>query len=135
VHPLDFRAHTDAAPAENALVRVADHAGRGQVFLVVLALAREVPVANAHGVDEALELAVAVALAGVAVFRVVVDEQLDDIPPGLSDLLGVRVDLHAVGHRVAAGGHEVLHPFDLHDAHAARAFDGELRMVAQARDA
>jgi hypothetical protein len=100
----------------------------------VLALAREVPMADAHRVDEPLELAVAVALAGVAVFRMVVDEQLDDVPPGLPDLLGVRVDLHAVGRRVTAGGHEVLHPFDLHDAHPARSFDGQFRMVAQTRD-
>ena len=134
VDALDLGAHPHAAPAQDALVRVADHAGAGEVFLVMLPLAGEVAMTDAHRVDQPLEFAVAVALAGVAVLGMVVHEQLDDVAPGLAEFPGVRVDLHAVGHRIGARGDEVSHPFDLDDADAARALDGELRMVAQARN-
>ena len=51
-----------------------------------LALALEEPLAHAHRVGQVLQLAVAVALAGLAVLRVVVQQQLDDVAPGLAEL-------------------------------------------------
>ena len=76
----------------------------GQVLFVVLPLAREVALADAHGVGQPLQFAVAVALAGVAVLGMVVEDQLDDVAPGLADLLGVGVDLHPVGDGIGARG-------------------------------
>ena len=126
VNALPLRAHPDATTAEDALVGVANDAGAGQVLLVVLTLAGEVAMTNAHGVGQTLEFAVAVALTGVTILRMVVEQQFDDVTPGLAQVLRVGMDLHAVGHGTGAGGHEVAGPFHLDDADATGPFDGQL---------
>ena len=95
VDALDLGADAHAAAAEDALLGVADDRVAGVVDGELLALALEEPLAHAHRVGQVLQLAVAVALAGLAVLGVVVEQQFDDVAPGLADLGRVGLHLHA----------------------------------------
>jgi hypothetical protein len=130
VYALDFGTHPDAPAAENTLVRVSYHGGGRKVFMIMFSFAGEVPVPNAHCVCQPLELAVAVAFANVTVLRVIIQQQFDDVSPGLAEFLGICMYLHAVEEGIRTGGDIVFHSFDFDDTNPARAFDGKLRMVA-----
>ena len=97
----------------------------------VLPLSLKVPVPEPHRVGNALKLAVAVALADVAVLRVVVQDELHDVAPGAPELLSVCSYLYTVVDWEGTGSHIVLHPLHLDDADSARALDGKLRMVTE----
>ncbi len=58
--------------------------------------ALEVPRADAHRIGQVLQFAVAVALAGLAVHGVVVQQQFDDVAAGLADVGRVGLHLHAL---------------------------------------
>ena len=107
----------------------------GQLDGEVLAAALEVPRPHAHRIGQVLQLAVAVALAGLAVLGVVVQEQLDDVAAGLADVGRVGLHLHALPHLLAAGGHVEAHILDLDDAHPAGAHQAQIGVVAEPWDA
>ena len=75
---LDLAADANASAAEDALFGIADDRRARQVLLVALAVTGEDPVADAHGLRQPLQFAVAVTFARVAVHRVVVHQQLDE---------------------------------------------------------
>ncbi len=135
VDPLDLGAHPHAAPAEHAFLAVADDAMAGKVQGEPLPLALEVPRPHAQRVGQVLQLAVAVALAGLAVLGVVVQEQLDDVAAGLADVGGIGLHVHALPHLLAAGGHVEAHVLDLDHAHAAGAHEAQVAVVAEAGNA
>ena len=78
-------------------------------------------VVNAEVLAQLLQLAVAAADAGKALLLVGGKDQLQVDLAGGEHPLGVGQHLHPLGHRVDAGGHQVLHPLDLHHADAAGA--------------
>ena len=135
VDALDLAADADAAAAEHALLGVADHRVARQVDRHFLAAALEVPCPHAQRIGQVLQLAIAVALAGLAVLGVVVQQQFDDVAAGLADVGRVGLHLHALPHLLAAGGHVEAHPLDLDHAHAAGALQAQVGMVAEPRDA
>jgi hypothetical protein len=98
--------------------------------MIMFSFAGEVPVPDAHGICQPLELAVAIAFTNVTVLRVIVQQQLDDVSPGLAEFLCVGMYLHAVEEGISTGSDIVFHSFDFDDANPARAFDGKLRMIA-----
>ena len=135
VDALDFRADAHAPAAEHALFAVADHRVAGKFDGEPLAPALEVPRAHAHRIGQVLQFAVAVALAGLAVHVVVVQQQFDDVAAGLADFGRVGLHLHPFPDLRAARGHVVAHALHVDDAHAARAGQAQVGMVAEPRDA
>ena len=89
-------------------------------------LGQQLVVGVAHRVDaqvggQLAQLTVGVAGAGQAVHPVVGQDELQGELPGVAYPLGVGLDLHALAHRVDAGGHQAPGPLDLHHADAAGA--------------
>ncbi len=132
-HALHLFAHADAAPAQDALGRVADDGGAGGVDAVVVLVAGVAAVAHAVLLGQLLQAAVAVADAVEAVVGMVGQQQLHHRLAGADDALRVRLDLHALGHRVGAAGDEVARAGQLHHAQAAGARGEEVAHVAQRR--
>ena len=85
VDALDFRADPDAAAAEHAFFAVADHRMARHFDGEPLAPALEMPRPHAHRIGQVLQFAMAVALAGLAIHVVVVQQQFDDVAAGLAD--------------------------------------------------
>ena len=135
VDALDLRADPHAAAAEDALLAVADDRVAGEVQGEPFPPALEVPRADAHRVGQVLQLAVAVALAGLAIHGVIVQQQLDDVAAGLADFGRVGLHLHPFPDLDAARGHVVAHVLDVHDADAAGAGQAQVGMVAEPGDA
>ena len=134
-HFLHVDAGAHAAAAADALVHVA----HDRVARVVHGHGL-FHVAEAEAVDpvllgQRLELAVAVAHAGVAVAAVLGEQQVEHVPAGDPHRLGVGVDLDGRGDGVGAGGLQGPLPLDLHHADAADAGDLEVGVVAQGGDA
>ena len=134
VHALDFRAHPNAPAAQNAFFRVAHYRCAAQFDGKSLPFAREMPLADAERVGEVLQLAIAVSLANLAVHRMVVQEQFDDVAASLADGGRVRLHLHAFPHLRTARRHIKAHAFDVDDADAARAGQTQVGMVAKPGD-
>ena len=91
--------------------------------------------AHAHRIGQILQFAMAVALAGLAIPIVIVQEQFDDVAAGLADLRRVGLHLHAFPDLDAARGHVVAHALHVHDAHAAGAGHAQVGMIAEPGDA
>ena len=117
---LDVVAGPHAAPAEDALVGVADDRQAGCVDLVVLALALEPHFLDAKLLRQLLKLALLVLGAGEALLRMVREQQLDDHPARLAHLGRVRLDFHSLGDRVGAGRAERALALDLDRADRGR---------------
>ena len=98
-------------------------------------LALEMPLPHAQRVGEVLQFAVAVALAGLAVHRMVVEQQFDDIAAGLANGGRVRLHLHPFPDLRTARGHVKAHVLHIDDAHPARTGEAQVGMVAKPRDA
>jgi len=131
---LHLFADGDAAHAAQALRRVADER-EGLVPLREsrLVVVRQVFV-DIEGVGDLLQLAGAASLAGRAVRAVLREQQLHVRAPGLADLEGVGVDLHALLHDVVAGGDEMVDALDLDDTDAAGRDLVDALEVAEGRD-
>ena len=129
---VDAGAH--AAPAADALVHVAhDRVARGvdRRRLLGVAEAEEV---DAVLLGQGLELAVAVALAGVAVAVVLGEQQVEHVAARQAHLRRVGVDLHLVGHREGAGRLQSALALDLDHADPADAGHVEVGVVAEGGD-
>jgi len=131
---LNLATHSHATPAEDALLRVAQDRGAGQVLLVTLPVSLEETLADAHRIGEPLQLAVAVPLAAIAVRRVIVKQQLHDVAPEPEHLRGVRVHYHPVRDGKAARRRQAAHALDLDNTHPTCPCDGQFRVVAEPRD-
>ena len=126
---VDAGAHTTAAA--DALVHVAHYRVAGIVHGH-----RELYVAEAELVDpvllgQGLQLAVAVAYAGVAVAAVLAQQQVENVAAGYAHRFGVGVHLERRGYGVGARGLQVALPLHLYHADAADARHFEVGVVAQ----
>ncbi len=134
-HFLHVDAGPHAAAAADALVHVPDDGeARGVEGL------RHAAVAEPEAVDpvflgQLLQLADAVADAGVAVAAMLGQQQVEDVPPGDAHRFGVGLDLDGRGDGVGAGGLQRPLPLHFHHTDAADARHFEVRMMAQRRDA
>ena len=81
-----------------------------------------------------LELALAAGVADGAVEGVIAEQELEGGLAGLRDVGGLGEDDHAFGDRGGAGGLELGHLLDAHDAHAAGGLEREAGVVAEGGD-
>jgi hypothetical protein len=89
---------------------------------------------DAHGIGQILQFAVAVAFTDLAFARMVVEDQFDQISARLADFRRIGADAHALTDRSGAGRHKVAASVYLDDTDAARAFDGQVRMITKTRN-
>ena len=129
-HALHLLADAHAVAAEDALVGVPDDGGGGVVLFIDGAGILKADLPHAELERQVLEAALAAFFAGGAVPAVGGEHQLQDHPPVLEELGGVGADAHPVPGLHGAGGVD-LAPLVLHHAHAARAVDRQLRIVAE----
>src|SRR5262249_41641521 len=116
----DLLAEPDAAIAEDAALAVDRHQGRELQGLLEVALGiGEAALAGAPAQRDVLERALAALVADRAVERMVDQQELDDRVLRHLDPVGLRVDDHPVADRGGAGGLELRHALDLHQAHPA----------------
>ena len=80
-----------------------------------------------------LQFALAAGVAYRAIQRMVTQQQLDHGLARLLDLVGVGGDDHAFGDPRGACGLQLGHLLDSHQAHAARALQRKIRVVAERR--
>jgi len=120
MHALNLIADAHATPAEDALFRIAHHGMAGILHRKALALTFEQSLAHAQRIGEVLQFAAPIAFAGLALARVVVQQQFHDIASRLANLRGIGAHHHPFGNLRAARGHEKGAVFDLDEADAAR---------------
>ena len=126
-----FAAHAHAAIAEDAARAVeVDDRRPLLLFAVVLGLGVEA-VGRAVLEGHVLQLALAAGVADGAVERVVAEQQLQRGLARLRDLGRLGRDDHALGDRRGAGGLQLRHLLDAHDAHAAGGLQREAGVVAE----
>ena len=100
---LHFGANTEAASAEDAFVRLADDNAL-MVAGQVLALAFEQPFSNPQLLRQYLQLAIAVAFAGLAVLAVVVQQEFNNISSSMPDFRRVGLNDHSFPNLVGTCG-------------------------------
>ena len=132
---LQINAGAHAAAAEDALVHVAHDGVAGAVNLkagfIGMPEAEEV---YAVLLGQRLQLAVVVAGAGVAFPIVLREQQVEDVPPGLAHLAGVRADGDGRGDGISAGCLKCPLPLHLDGTDAADAGHTEILVIAQRRN-
>ena len=128
---LELLAHPDAVAAEDALVGVPENGQTGVILLIALPGVREPDPADAEALGQGLQAAVAAFGAGGAAAVVGGQHQLQDHPPVPQQPGGVGADLQPVPRLHGAGGVDLAGFHVFHDAHAARAVDRKLGIVAE----
>jgi len=134
VNLLYFRAHPHTASAENALFGVADNRFTGQILFVALALAFKMTGSNAHRGCQPLQFAVAVAFTDMAVLRMIVKNQLNNIAAGSAQSLRVGMNSHPIADWKGTGCNIVACAFHFHNADSAGSLNRQLRVIAQPGD-
>src|ERR1035437_8342952 len=132
VHAFAADAHT--ALAQNAARTVEVHHRRPLLFFLVVLGLRELGFGGAVGKRHVLQFAFAAGVAHRAIQRVVAEYQLQHRLAGLTHFIAVGGDDHALGHGRGAGGLQLRHLFDLHDAHAASALQRKSGVVTERRN-
>ena len=69
-------------------------------------------------------------IANGAVYGVMEEQKLHRVPDSFVNTLRIGANLHVIRHRSCARRHEFWRSFDLHETHAAAAFNSNVRMVA-----
>ncbi len=129
-----FAAHAHAAVAEDA-ARAVEVDDGGPLLLVAVVLGFGVEAVGGAVLEgHVLQLALAACVADGAVERVVAEQQLQRGLAGLRDLGGLGLDDHAFGDRGGAGGLQLGHLLDAHDAHAAGGLQREAGVVTEGGD-
>ena len=131
-HALDLLARAHAVAAEDALVRVAHDRGAGGIEREMLARILKPDAAHTEAQRQPPQLARAGLFANGAVTVVRGEQKLDDHPAVFEQPGGVRLDGEPVARLHGAGGVDAA-PIVLHNAHTARAVNGEIGVVAQRR--
>src|SRR5437773_4172578 len=134
VHVHALVADADAAVAKNAARPVVVDEVREFLLLVVQLALHEARLRSAVAEDHVLELALAPLVADGTVERVVGQQELEHRLAGVSDLIVFGVDHHPVAGYRRAGGLQLGHFLNRDQAHAARALQGQSRVVAKRRD-
>ena len=128
---LDFVAGPHAPSAEDAFVEVP----RNHRVCIFVGMPRrlnaEAGLFDFQPVDQVLQFAGAVLLAGQAVVVSRRPEQFDDQTLCVANRLCIRADFHARADRHAAGGDQGSCTFHLHDANPAGADAGRFRVMAK----
>src|SRR5260370_34351714 len=131
-HP--FVADARATLAEDAALRiVCDH--RGEIFLgMVVFLFSEALFQIAPVERHLLQLALAAAIADRAVQGMIGEQELDHRTLSLLNLFALCRDYHAVGADDRAGGVQLWHLLEAHQAHGARRLQSEVGVVTERRN-
>ncbi len=119
IHPLAANAHTAITQNAAGAIKVHD---RGPLLLITMRL--EVNVFRfscAVGECHVLQFAFAAGIAHRAIQRMIPKQHFDHALARLTDLFAVRGNNHAFGDARRAGGLQLRHLFDPHQAHAAGA--------------
>ena len=132
VHALDLLARAHAVAAEDALVWVAHDRGAGGIEREMLARILKPDAAHTEAQRQPPQLARAGLFANGTVTVVRGKQKLDDHPAVFEQPGSVRLDGEPVARLHGAGGVDAA-PVVLHDAHTARAVNGEIGVVAQRR--
>ncbi len=134
-HLLHVDAGAHATAAADALVHVADDRVARVVHGHGVLHVAEAELVDAVLLGQGLQLAVAVADAGVAVAAVLGEQQVEHVAAGDAHRLGVGVDLDGRGDGIGARGLQVALPLHLDHADAADAGDFQVGVVAEGGDA
>ena len=134
VYALDLGADANAPAAEDALLGVSDDRPAGGVRREFFSFSGEEAAADSHRIRQVLQFAVAVAFARLAVLRMVIEQEFDDIAAGTADFRRIRPDDHSVGDLYAARRHVKRNALHLDDADSAGAGKAQLGVVTQSRD-
>ena len=132
-HALHLLAHAHAVAAENALVIVDLHGGRGVVLGNVLARVAEADMVDAEAHCHLAQAAGAALFAHGAVAAVGREHQLQDHAAVFEQTRGVRADAQAVFRLGRARGRDLAGVKVFDHAHTARAINGEIGMEAEVR--
>ena len=81
-----------------------------------------------------LQFALAAFVADGTIERVIREQEFDHVLARFVDLIGVGLHDHAVGGDQGAGGLQLGHLLDFHEAHAARGLQRKPRVVAERGD-
>ena len=130
-HPLV--ANTRATLAENAPLRiVGDHRRKVSLRFRILSL-REALFQVSPIESQFLQFTLAAAITDRAVERVIRQQELEHRTLRLFDLFALRRDHHAVGAGYGAGGLQLRHLLDAHEAHATRSLQCEIGVITKGR--
>src|SRR5581483_10076304 len=116
-----FAANAHAAVAQDAARPVEVHHRRPLLLVAVVLDVNEFRFVGAVGEGHVLQFAFAAGVAYRAVEGMIAEQQLDDGLARLAHFVGFGGDGHALGHDGGAGGLQLGHFLDAHQAHAARA--------------
>ncbi len=129
IHP--FSADTHAAIAEDAARAIKKDDRRPLLFILVQLAFHIARLGCAVLEGHVLQFALAAGVADGAVERVVAEQEFDHRLARLADLVSVSGYDHAIGDRDGAGGLQLGHFFNAHQAHAARRLEREARVIAE----
>ncbi len=134
-HPGDLRAEAHATGAVDAAAHLFGRDQRTDILAqhhaLLFLIAR---MSGAVTYRHVLQHALAALVADRAIQRMVHQQELHHALLRFHRLLGVRVHLHALGHRRGTGRQRLGRFFHLHQAHAAVGGDGQFLVVAEMRD-
>ena len=131
---LQLLAHPHAVAAQDALVGVPEHRVAGVILLVPGLIVGETDMPHAKALGQLLQSAVAAFGTGSAGAVMGRQQQLQYHPPVPQQPGGVGPDLHAVPGLHGAGGVDLPGLYVLHDAHTARAVNGQVGVIAERGD-
>src|ERR1700722_5377631 len=131
VHGLAADAH--AAVTQNATRPVEEHNRRPLLFLLMILRLHEFRFRGAVRKCHVLQFALAARVADRTVQGMIPQQHLDHALARLVHLRAVGTDDHAFAHHGGAGGLQLGHFFHLHQAHATRALQRQVRVVAKGR--
>jgi hypothetical protein len=121
-YALNLSADGHAAPAKNALARIAHETRCRGIELAAMRLARKSHLPYAKLARHRLKLAVVAPCARLAIAVVLGEKELEHRPAGLPHSLGIGPDDHAFAHGRHTRGRERARAFYLDQAHAACAY-------------
>ena len=131
-HP--FIANAGATLAENAALRIVCHHRRKITFGPRVLVFDEAFFEIAPIKSQLLQLALAAAIADGTIERVIRQQKLEHRTLGLLNLFTLRRDHHAIGADDGAGGLQLRHLLDTHQAHATRRLQSKVGVVTERRD-
>src|SRR5882672_3411631 len=131
-HP--FVADARATFAENATLRIVGH-DRGKIFLrIVVFLFDEALFQSTPIESDFLQLTLAAAIADGTIERMIGQQKLQHRALRLFNLIALSGHDHAVGADDGAGGLQLRHLLDAHQAHATRSLQREVGVITERRN-
>src|SRR5439155_3476706 len=131
VHSLT--ANANAAITQNAARAIKVHDWRPLLFIAMRLDINVFRLGGAVGERHVLQFALAAGIAYRTIKRMISEQHLDHALARLTNLIAVRGNNHAFGDARGAGGLQLRHLFDSHQAHAAGALQRKIRVVAKSR--